>query len=106
MKDNFKPIALIQDGKTIEDRALQWLDLTGMEGRNLFLTRIDTVWTDYFDKFGFELDEYEDCYKNITNIAAAYVIRDVANGVIDIDKEFDFEEAKYLLQELGHYEYE
>jgi len=106
MKDNFKPIALIQDGKSIEDRALEWLDLTGMEGRNLFLTSINTVWTDYFNKFSFELDEYEDSYKNITNIAAAYVIRDVANGVIDIDKEFNFEEAKYFLQELGHYEYE
>jgi len=104
MKDNFKPIALIQDGKTIEDRALQWLDLTEDEGRNLFLTSIDTVWTEYFEKFGFELDEYNDCYTNITNKAAAYVIRDIANGVIDIDRGFGFDDSKEFLKELGHYE--
>jgi hypothetical protein len=32
------------------------------------------------------------------------VIRDIANGVIDIDKKFDFQEAKEYLQDFGYYE--
>ena len=106
IESNFKPIAIVQDGKSIEDRALEWLDLTPLEGRNLFLISIDTVWTDYYAKCNFDLDEDEDCYKNISNKDAALVIRDIANGVIDIDKEYDTEEARTFLEGLGHYEWD
>ena len=90
--------------QSIEDRAREWLDLSYEQGQNLFLLNIDSVWTYYIEKCNFGLIEDEDCFTNITNKDAALVIRDVANGVIDIDKKIYFEEAREYLQELGYYE--
>jgi len=104
IESNFKPIAIIQDGKTIDDRAKEWLDLSYEQAQNLFLLNTDSVWTYYIEKCNFGLIEDEDCFTNITNKDAALVIRDVANGVIDIDKKIYFEEAREYLQELGYYE--
>jgi hypothetical protein len=67
---------------------------------------IDTVWTCYVEKCSFYINEDEDCFTDISNKDAALVIRDVANGVIDIDKTFYFQECKEYLQELGYYEEE
>ena len=103
IESNFKPIAIIQDGKTIEDRAREWLDLSHEQGLNLFLINIDTVWTYYLQKCDFDLIEDEDCFTNITNKDAALVIRDVANGVINIDEKIDFYVAKEYLQEFEYY---
>jgi len=44
------------------------------------------------------------CFTNIKNKDAALVIRDVANGVINIDEKIDFYVAKEYLQEFGYYE--
>jgi hypothetical protein len=96
----------MQDGKTIETRGKEWLDLTYSQAQNLFLINIDTVWTYYIEKCNFSLSEDEDCFTDITNKDAALVIRDVANGVIDIDKKIYFDEAKEYLQEFGYYEEE
>lgn len=104
IESNFKPIAIIQDGKTIEDRAREWLDLSYEQSQNLFLINIDTVWSFYTEKCNLGVNEHEDCIDDITNKDAALVIRDIANGVIDIDKKFDFYEAKEYLQEFGYYE--
>ena len=104
IENNFKPIAIVQNGQSIENRALEWLDLTEKQGQNLFLINIDTVWTYYLEKCNFGLIEDEDCFTDVTNKDAALVIRDIANGVIDIDKKFEFYEAKEYLQELGYYE--
>jgi hypothetical protein len=104
IESNFKPIAIIQDGKTIEDRAREWLDLSHEQGQNLFLINIDTVWAFYTEKCNFSVSEDEDCITDITNKDAALVIRDIANGVIDIDKKFDFQEVKEYLQDFGYYE--
>lgn len=106
IENNFKPIAMMQDNKTIEDRGREWLDLTYAQANNLFLMNIDTVWTYYIEKCNFGLSEDEDNFTDITNKDAALVIRDVANGVIDIDKKFEFYESKEYLQELGYYEWE
>ena len=106
IENNFKPIAMMQDDKTIEDRGREWLDLTYAQANNLFLMNIDTVWTYYIEKCNFGLSEDEDCFTDITNKDAALVIRDVANGVIDIDKKFGFDESKEYLEELGYYEWE
>lgn len=106
IENNFKPIAMMQDDKTIEDRGREWLDLTYAQANNLFLMNIDTVWTYYIEKCNFGLNEDEGSFVNITNKDAALVIRDVANGVIDIDKKFYFEESKEYLEELGFYEWE
>ena len=106
IENNFKPIAMMQDGKTIEDRGREWLDLTYAQANNLFLMNIDTVWTYYIEKCNFGLSEDEDCFTDITNKDAALVIRDVVNGVIDIDKKFGFDESKEYLEELGYYEWE
>ena len=103
IENNFKPIAIIQDGKSIEERAAVWLDLNYEQERNLFMISIDTVWTQYVEKLNLGLDEYEDCFVDITNKDAALVIRDVANEVVDIDKTFDFFTAKEYLKGLGFY---
>ena len=103
IESNFKPIAIIQDGKSIEERAAVWLDLNYEQERNLFMISIDTVWTQYVEKLNLGLDEYEDCFVDITNKDAALVIRDVANEVVDIDKTFDFFTAKEYLKGLGFY---
>jgi len=103
IESNFKPIAIIQDGKSIEERAATWLDLNYEEERNLFMLSIDTVWTQYIQKCDFDLNEDEDSFTGITNKDAALVIRDVANGVVDIDKNFDFFTAKEYLTDLGYY---
>jgi len=76
----------MQDGKTIETRGREWLDLSIEQANNLFLINIDTVWTYYIEKCNFSLSEDEDCISDITNKDAALVIRDVANGVINIDR--------------------
>lgn len=104
IQNNFKPIAIMQNGQSIENRALEWLDLTEKQGRNLFLINIDTVWAYYIEKCSFYINEDEDCFTDISNKDAALVIRDIAHGVIDIDKNFGFNEAKEYLQELGFYE--
>lgn len=104
IESNFKPIAIMQDGKTIETRAREWLDLSIEQANNLFLINIDTVWTYYMEKCKFYLSEDEDCFTDITNKDAALVIRDVANGVINIDEKIDFYVAKEYLQEFGYYE--
>ena len=104
IQNNFKPIAIMQNGQSIENRALEWLDLTEKQGQNLFLINIDTVWAYYLEKCSFDLNEFEDCFTEIKNKDAALVIRDIAHGVIDIDKNFGFNEAKEYLQELGFYE--
>ena len=106
IESNFKPIAIIQDGKSIEERAAAWLDLNYEEERNLFMLSIDTVWTQYIQKCDFDLNEDEDCFTGITNKDAALVIRDVANEVVDIDKNFDFLTAKEYLTDLGYYNWE
>jgi len=106
IESNFKPIAIIQDGKSIEERAAAWLDLNYEEERNLFMLSIDTVWTQYIQKCDFDLNEDEDGFTGITNKDAALVIRDVANGVVDIDKNFDFFTAKEYLTDLGYYNWE
>ena len=106
IENNFKPIAIIQDDKTIETRGREWLDLSIEQANNLFLMNIDTVWTYYIEKCRFYISEDEGCFTDITNKDAALVIRDVANGVIDIDKAFDFQECREYLQELGYYEEE
>lgn len=106
IENNFKPIAIMQNGQSIENRALEWLDLTEKQGQNLFLINIDTVWAYYIEKCQFYINEDEDCFTDISNKDAALVIRDIANGVIDIDKKFYFEESKEYLQELGYYEEE
>jgi hypothetical protein len=106
IESNFKPIAIIQDGKSIEERAAAWLDLNYEEERNLFMLSIDTVWTYYIEKCSFDLNEDEDGFTGITNKDAALVIRDVANGVVDIDKNFDFFTAKEYLTDLGYYNWE
>lgn len=103
IESNFKPIAIMQDGKTIETRAREWLDLSIEQANNLFLINIDTVWTYYLEKCDFDLIEHEDCFTNITNKDAALVIRDVANGVINIDEKIDFYVAKEYLQEFEYY---
>jgi hypothetical protein len=104
IENNFKPIAIMQDGKSIETRGREWLDLSIEQANNLFLINIDTVWTYYIEKCNFSLSEDEDCISDITNKDAALVIRDVANGVINIDKKIDFYEAKEYLQDFGYYE--
>lgn len=106
IESNFKPISIFQDGKSIEQRATEWLELTQEQERNLFLTSIDTVWTDYYAKCNFELNEDEDCYNDISNKDAALVLRDIANGVTDIDKAFDFDDARDFLKGLGCYEWD
>ena len=103
IENNFKPIAIMQNGQSIENRELKLLDLTEMHGQNLFLINIDTVWTYCLEKCDFDLIEDEDCFTNIKNKDAALVIRDIANEVIDIDKKFEFYEAKEYLQEFGYY---
>jgi hypothetical protein len=104
IENNFKPIAIMQDEKSIETRGKEWLDLSYEQAQNLFLINIDTVWTYYIEKCSFYINEDEDCFTEITNKDAALVIRDVANGVIDIDKKIEFYQAKEYLQELGYYE--
>jgi hypothetical protein len=104
IENNFKPIAIMQDGKSIETRGREWLDLSIEQANNLFLINIDTVWTYYMSKCDFSVSEDEDCITDITNKDAALVIRDIANGVIDIDKKIDFDTAKEYLQEFGYYE--
>jgi hypothetical protein len=104
IENNFKPIAIMQDGKTIETRGREWLDLSIEQANNLFLMNIDTVWTYYIEKCNFYINEDEDCFTDISNKDAALVIRDVVNGVIDIDKAFSFQECKEYLQEFGYYE--
>ena len=104
IENNFKPIAIMQDEKSIETRGKEWLDLSYEQAQNLFLINIDTVWSYYIEKCSFYINEDEDCFTDISNKDAALVIRDVANGVIDIDKKFEFYETKEYLQELGYYE--
>jgi hypothetical protein len=106
IENNFKPIAIMQDDKSIETRGKEWLDLSYEQAQNLFLINIDTVWTYYIEKCSFYINEDEDCFTDIANKDAALVIRDVANGVIDIDKKIFFQESKEYLQELGYYEEE
>jgi hypothetical protein len=104
IENNFKPISLLQDGKSIEDRAAIWLDLNQQEAHNLFLIGLDSVWVDYIAKTDIELDNYEETFTSITNKTAALVIRDIANGVIDIDREYDSDESREYLEELGYFE--
>lgn len=104
IESNFKPIAIMQDGKTIETRAREWLDLSVEQSNNLFLINIDSVWAFYTEKCNLGVNEYEDCITDITNKDAALVIRDVVNGVINIDEKIDFDAAKEYLQEFGYYE--
>jgi hypothetical protein len=67
IQNNFKPIAIMQNGQSIENRALEWLDLTEKQGQNLFLINIDTVWTYYVEKCNFDLIEDEDCFSGFDN---------------------------------------
>ena len=106
IENNFKPIAIMQDDKSIETRGREWLDLSIEQAQNLFLMNIDTVWTYYIEQCNFYINEDEDCFSDITNKDAALVIRDIVNGVTDIDKVFNFQECKEYLQELGYYEEE
>ena len=106
MENNFKPIAMRVDGKTIEQRAQEWLGLTEYQAKNLFLLGIDTVWTHYVDILNYNFDEYEEQFEDITNKDAAFVIREIVNGNVDIDQYFHHSIMHNIMFEKGYFESE
>lgn len=105
IESNFEPIAIVQYNITIEQRAKDWLGLTDTQADNLFMTNINTVWLWYYEKCNFLLNQSEDRFYDITNKEAALVLRDIANGVTNIDEDISFCDVKTELEELGYYDY-
>ena len=86
--------------------AKNWLGLTAIEAYNLFHTPKNSVW--YFYLYDINCDyvynDIEEGYEDISNLDAAYVIRQVANGEIDINIEFDESQIKTQLEDYGYYQ--
>lgn len=104
MKNDFKPMPFFVDDETIESRAREWLDLTHEQSNNLFLVGISSVWSSYIATMDFDFDQYEENYVNIKNRHASEIIRDIVNGVVDIDIEYDYHFYKSHLEDLGYYD--
>ena len=106
MENDFKPISAVMNGFSIKDRAQMWLDLTSLEAQNLFFFGVNTVWTKFYRQCSYNFDEYEDSFLEISNKDAEFVMKAIANGEINIDQEFDYNQCVEEMREYGFYEEE
>ena len=90
----------------VSEIAKNWLGLTSIEAYNLFHTHKNSVWYFYLQDINCDYfyDDIEEQYEDISKLDASYVIRQIANGEIDINLEFDESQIKTLLKNNGYYQ--
>lgn len=104
LQNDLKPMAFFIDDRTVEERGRDWLGLTDEQAQNLFFLGVQTVWTEYVGIFKYHFNIFEEQFENISNVEAAMVLRDIANGITNIDEKYDYHFSKGKLEDLGYYE--
>ena len=102
MKTDFKPLEIPEESHInfmVPAIAKEYLELTQREANNLFYIGPDTVWMYISDKFDLQYCYCDEEWKNITNKAAAFAIRGIANNEIDISDIIDYDWALDFIEE-------